>query len=288
MAKLSDNTKQEITDTAVMQSISENMYARDFVVNWKKSHPSDENPTFEDVLKSYKNDLSNGHLKYSKDDLEVIKKEMDILSSFSNNHHANEYVINDVHVFGNNGNEGFSALISCKTSNEVYVAYNGTSGNGWIDNAQGLYLESTKLQGDASDQFDYYCKNYPELLNSKNHVYLTGHSKGGNQAMYATMNSDYSHLIYKCIAYDGQGFSKAAINKWQKNMDEYLQKTSKITTYFRKSDLKSLMLPAVFLGRMLESKLLYDSAVIVFDCHFIPKRICKVSHLNASLLFHQI
>ena len=230
MANISEKTQQELTDTAVMQSVVENKYIRDYC----KSHPNTK-PSFDDIIKEYEKDYSNGQLKdYKKSDLEVIKKDMTILKSFSQNHNADEYVIENIHSFGKgNGN---SALIS--NGKNVFVTFNGTGPNGWIDNGQGLYMESTKLQRDAADQFDKYCRDYPELFKSENNVVIAGHSKGGNKAMYVTMSSKYSYLIDQCVAYDGQGFSQAAINKWLKENPEnvYNEKINKITQVAGKYD----------------------------------------------------
>ena len=91
-------------------------------------------------------------------------------------------------------------FIECdEAGNEIstVVAFRGTGGSvaAWKDNFEGLYLEETQAQNIAKD--------YIEQLGMTD-LTVTGHSKGGNFAMYVTaMCGDQ---VERCVSFDGQGF----------------------------------------------------------------------------------
>lgn len=93
---------------------------------------------------------------------------------------------------------------------DVYVAYRGTGDGRWGDNAEGFTEQSTDMQRDAQKYFDYVVEQN-SLDKSKGKLYVTGHSKGGNEAQYVMMTSKYNDKIDGCYSIDGQGFSKSAI-----------------------------------------------------------------------------
>lgn len=88
-------------------------------------------------------------------------------------------------------------------SNDAIVAFRGTSGGDeWVDNGEGLNVADTKCQKDALD----FIESLPY-----DSITVTGHSKGGNKAMYVAITSD---KVTRCVAYDGQGFSQEFIDKY--------------------------------------------------------------------------
>ncbi len=82
------------------------------------------------------------------------------------------------------------------------VVFRGTGGtyDAWYDNVIGEYLPSTAIQKEAADFITYDCMGFSDLT-------VTGHSKGGNLAMYTTVACATS--VAACVSFDGQGFSKA-------------------------------------------------------------------------------
>lgn len=89
------------------------------------------------------------------------------------------------------------------STNEAYVTFRGTTGaREWHDNVLGLYQSDTACQQEALA--------YIESLPFDN-ITVTGHSKGGNKAMYVTLLSD---KVKRCVAMDGQGFSKEFYDKY--------------------------------------------------------------------------
>ena len=91
-------------------------------------------------------------------------------------------------------------------SSEAVVAFRGTTtGREWLDNftaadqADGAHQAAARKYLDALDLSGYET------------VTLTGHSKGGNKAMYCAVASDAAN---RCVSFDGQGFSDAFMEKY--------------------------------------------------------------------------
>lgn len=94
----------------------------------------------------------------------------------------------------------------------LYVAYRGTGNRRWGDNGQGFVDSSTDMQEAAKDYFDHVADKY-----GYDELYVTGHSKGGNESQYVTMTSKHQDDITACYSIDGQGFSDEAITKFKEN-----------------------------------------------------------------------
>ena len=99
---------------------------------------------------------------------------------------------------------------------DVYVAYRGTGDGNWGYNADSAYgSKPSEMQDNALRYFENTIqKNYHD----QGQLYVTGHSQGGNNAMYVTLFSANGALITNCISIDGPGFSEevigAAKHKW--------------------------------------------------------------------------
>ncbi|MBR2589510.1 MAG: DUF2974 domain-containing protein [Clostridia bacterium] len=98
-------------------------------------------------------------------------------------------------------------------SGDVYVAYRGTGDGRWGDNAQGFTDVSTDMQEAARDYFDHVVDQY----GCEGDLYVTGHSKGGNEAQYVMMTSKHQNEIDGCYSFDGQGFSPDAMERFKDN-----------------------------------------------------------------------
>lgn len=113
---------------------------------------------------------------------------------------------------------------------EAIVAFKGTSGEDeWKDNVEGFNKTDTACQIAAF--------NYIESLPYKN-ITVTGHSKGGNKAMYVAVKSD---KVTRCVSFDGQGFSQEFLEKY---WAEIQLKSKNITAYSLSTDfVHALMFP---------------------------------------------
>ncbi len=104
------------------------------------------------------------------------------------------------------------------------IAFRGTGGtkNAWQDNFEGAYLEDTYLQKVADEFVRNECAAYNDIV-------VTGHSKGGNLAMYVTvMEPD---MAQKCVSFDGQGFSDEFLEKYAGMIDRASSKIKSVSAY---------------------------------------------------------
>lgn len=113
--------------------------------------------------------------------------------------------------------------------NNMYVIYQGTGdGHEWNDNGVGAYanVTGTVVQNEALDYFDRMVETYGEGKN----IYVSGHSKGGNKAQYVGVlrGSEIEHVY----SFDGQGFSRAFVNRYQNEINMYADKITNICNEF--------------------------------------------------------
>lgn len=106
-------------------------------------------------------------------------------------------------------------------NNDYYVAYRGTGEGKWLDNAEGMYKEKTIMQQKAAEYFDAVVKE--KGLDQTTNIIVTGHSKGGNSAQYVTLAAENADLIDSCYSFDGQGFSKKAVEKFKHQLQDQYQ-----------------------------------------------------------------
>ncbi len=124
---------------------------------------------------------------------------------------------------------------------EAVVVLEGTTGGGeWRDDALG---------GAATDQADgvstevqvktqewYRSDEVQQILNDCDHVTVTGHSKGGNEAKYLTVLNDD---IDACVSFDGQGFSDEFMNRYR---DQIARRQDIIDNYSNADDFVNVLL----------------------------------------------
>ena len=151
-----------------------------------------------------------------------------ILKSYqeSNSEEFNKLVIRDY-----TATEDLGRYVTVQTDTvdgEPYyqVSFNGTMSAEGIDNAEGLYQESTVQQQVSLDYFKDMANKFGF---TKNHVALSGHSKGGNEVTYTCMTASgqFQDMIDLAVSLDGQGHSNEAMAQWQES-PSYQEKTNKI------------------------------------------------------------
>ena len=120
------------------------------------------------------------------------------------------------------------------------ISFSGTDGSitGWKENLMMTYKQDLPCQILAKDYVKETVENIPETnylfgLKKKKvypKMYLTGHSKGGNLAMYAYLkNPELQEYIEGVKSFDGPGFVESF---WQGDED-----ISKITNYIPKDSI---------------------------------------------------
>lgn len=115
------------------------------------------------------------------------------------------------------------------SSTEGYVVFAGTGKNGWRDNTVAATESDTPQQEEALG----FVENLPLSLQN---ITVSGHSKGGNKAMYVTVRSD---RIDACYAFDGQGFSQKFMDKYATEIEE---NEGKIHNYCQSKDFVNILL----------------------------------------------
>ena len=89
----------------------------------------------------------------------------------------------------------------------IFIAFEGTDGTltGWKEDFNMVYLDSVPAQIDAAK----YLKKITRF-NIRKNIYIGGHSKGGNLAIYAAskLNKVTQNNIKQIYSFDGPGFKK--------------------------------------------------------------------------------
>jgi len=128
----------------------------------------------------------------------------DVGSLVYHSHSANGRGVKDGAIGG-----AFYSTDSSGNPKDIYVAYRGTGDGRWYDNGDAFAKKYSPYQQDAAEYFDFVMEDLG--VTDANNVYVTGHSKGGNQAQFVTLASKNAYLVEKCISMDGEGFSPEAI-----------------------------------------------------------------------------
>lgn len=160
--------------------------------------------------------------------------------SFTVEGHEGEYncelEILKVMEFNNGNGEYVKAVAFRDESGNIYVHYNGTGDGNWGYNDVAFGGGPSDVQKKSLEFFDGIVNEFHDELGGD--IYVTGHSQGGNNAQYVTMNSEYGLSIDKCIAMDAPGFSHEAVQRMKDQYGEayYENQRQKIYSYNGESD----------------------------------------------------
>lgn len=198
-----------------------------------------------------------------------------------------------INKFDENKVKQFSAtsfLNKEKLCSFAVISFRGTDGTivGWKEDFNMSYLETIPAQDEAS----LYVKRIINWLKTDN-LFLVGHSKGGNLAIYAAATVKKYSIINKVFVYDSPGFLQKFIES-----EEFLRIKDKIRCYVPETSIIGRLMNTPYLIKIVESrqKLLYQHNVYnwIYDNNdfsylsktsFISNIIDKViknnlSHLN--------
>lgn len=112
-----------------------------------------------------------------------------------------------------------------KSSNEATFVFRGTGSGEWVDNGVAFSEPDSPQQLEALEYFERSLKRY-KLLEKNYSINVTGHSKGGNKAQFITIHSD---IVGECYSFDGQGFSKEALEQYKNKIEQNQHKITSIT-----------------------------------------------------------
>ncbi|MCR4823546.1 MAG: DUF2974 domain-containing protein [Treponema sp.] len=110
---------------------------------------------------------------------------------------------------------------------QIFIAFRGTDDTliGWKEDFNLAFMEKVPAQEDA---LAYLTKASSSL--KKAQIYVGGHSKGGNLALYSAAHFEDKKLIEKVYNFDGPGFSKEALDS--NEFYEIRQKTLSVFPQF--------------------------------------------------------
>ncbi len=136
-----------------------------------------------------------------------------------------------------------AVVLRNKETNEIYIHFNGTGDGNWGYNAAAYGGEPSRMQQECLTWFDGIMNEYSGKYGE---IYVTGHSQGGNNAMYVTMRSEYRDKISMCIPLDGPGFSDKFVNDtiskyYGNDTDAYNAQRDKIFAYNGENDYVSTL-----------------------------------------------
>ena len=130
----------------------------------------------------------------------------------------------------------FAAITMHLPSGELFISYCGTDNTlvGWKEDFNLSFMMHIPAQLEAVEYLKNIAKKYP-----KKKIYLAGHSKGGNVAVYAAVFAPkmIQKRIKMVVNHDGPGFDKKIINS-----DEYKAVLDKIYTYIPQSSVIGMLL----------------------------------------------
>ncbi len=173
--------------------------------------------TIESIYNKMK-DFNNDEFRYNGD------KEL-ITNLAKSTRFKNMMVTDFVEIKDRDIEKQFGAITIHLPNNEMYISYIGTDSSisGWKEDFNMSFMESVPCQISGKEYLENISKKYP-----LKRIRIGGHSKGGNVAIYSaiTASSIIQKRIIKVYNYDGPGFSKNIIEKYENN-----EVVSKIETY---------------------------------------------------------
>ena len=190
-----------------------------------------EKETIESISKKMK-DFENEEFRYNGD--------KELITYLGESKRFKHMVVTD-YVQTNNKEieQQFGAITIHISEEEMYISYIGTDSSiyGWKEDFNMAFMENVPCQKEGKKYIEKIAQKYP---NKK--IRIGGHSKGGNVAIYSaiTTSKKLKNRIIKVYNYDGPGFNKNIINKY--NNDEII---SKIETYIPQDSI---------IGRLLNHK----------------------------------
>ena len=164
-----------------------------------------KNETIESISQKMK-DIPNEEFRYN-GDKELITylgqsnrfKDMEVTDYVSNNDKKSE--------------KQFCGITIHISDKEMYISYIGTDSTiyGWKEDFNMSFMDNVPCQIAGKEYAEKVIKKYPDKS-----VRISGHSKGGNVAIYSaiTIPAELQNRVIKVYNYDGPGFSKNIIDKY--------------------------------------------------------------------------
>lgn len=128
------------------------------------------------------------------------------------------------------------AAMTFDLGSALFIAFRGTDDSivGWKEDFMMSIMDTVPAQEEALKYLNFIANKYPDKP-----LYIGGHSKGGNLAVYSAVYSmvDIKKRMIRVFNNDGPGFKSSLINT-----DEYMAIASKIKTLVPKSSIVGMLL----------------------------------------------
>lgn len=129
----------------------------------------------------------------------------------------------------------FSAIAFSLENGDVFIAFRGTDDTlvGWKENFNMSFTYPVPAQKEAAEFLEYVASK------TQGRIYLGGHSKGGNLAVYAGVKATKltKERIVRIYSNDAPGFDQAFIRG-----TDYKQMSDKISTFLPQSSVVGMLL----------------------------------------------
>lgn len=110
--------------------------------------------------------------------------------------------------------------------NGATIVFRGTdSATAWADDFDGLSETDTKMQEAANNYIYSQINGIYDISN----ITVTGHSKGGNLAMYTAIKNE--EVITSCVSFNGQGFNDNFIKENKEDIEKVSSRITSINGY---------------------------------------------------------
>lgn len=193
-------------DAKWWKGIGDRTYLTDIIDEWEQTNNNwfpENDSASQDLIRAVKSNDSLGYLEF--------RQATDVDGKYSD-----------------------SPILTLENDGKAIVIFRGTEGMAeLLDNGQGLYETDTNAQQHAMDYINMLHDEY-----GYESISVSGHSKGGNKAMYVALLSEY---VTDCTAFDAQGFSQAFTEKYK---SQIASRSERITLYMPdKSQVGALLYP---------------------------------------------
>ena len=139
----------------------------------------------------------------------------------------------------------FGAVTYHIDCNRMVVIFRGTDDSivGWREDCRLAFLDEIPAQRMAVEYLERIAKKYPDEK-----IYVMGHSKGGNLAIYSAIkcSDEVKERILRVYSLDGPGFSRSVLEsedyaKVQSKLAILIPQSSTVGTMFEKGDKYSVV-----------------------------------------------
>lgn len=170
--------------------------------------------------------------------LEIMREDALKLAEIVSNYERFEkiQVTNYIELHSEENEKQFSAMTFLLPRNSMFIAFRGTDNTlvGWKENLNMAFTDGTPAQLEATEYVESIAKKYP-----RKQIYLGGHSKGGNLAVWAAIHSseETQNRMKYIFNNDGPGYIRDL-----SNTREYKNIEAKLLSFVPESSIVGMLM----------------------------------------------